>query len=285
MGMRATGYPVHERFIDTLIGRLKSVGVRDVHTEPVPFTKWTVGHWSLEADGAAVPTAVVHPRALGKHAVRWGVWPSRLVDSATTPPPGSLGGKIALFDVPFSGSSIRRWSRSLYGSTDPQHLDRRKRVLTAAVGSRGRPRLHFDSLPAAGAVGCIRHHRPSRRRRPHGSYYPYDGTIRRVPGVFVDAAVGARLHSEASSGASARLTLTATTEHYVSRNVVGTIPGRGNEIVILNSHTDGPNAVEDNGPNTIVAICQYLTRCPARPCRGRSWFPSPPATSTVASVR
>ena len=70
------------------------------------------------------------------------------------------------------------------------------------------------------------------------------------------------IRDRALAGASARVTLTATTEPYVSRNVVGSIPGRRDEMVLLNSHTDGPNAVEDNGPNTIVAMAQYLTRLP-----------------------
>jgi hypothetical protein len=32
--------------------------------------------------------------------------------------------------------------------------------------------------------------------------------------------------------------------------------------MILNSHTDGPNAIEDNGPNAIVAMSRYLARLP-----------------------
>ncbi len=260
MGMRATGYPVHEGFIDTLIGRLKNVDVRDVHTEPVPFTKWTVGHWSLEADGAAVATASYIPYS-GSTPSDGVSGPLAFVDSATTPHPGSLAGKIALFDVPFSAIQYSTMESIAYGIYDPQHLIDPSASYSRPWGAVADLIAFLDTLPAAGAVGCIGIiDLPA--AGAHGSYYPYDGTIRRVPGVFVDAEVGARLHSEASSGTSARLTLTATTEHYISRNVVGTIPGRRNEIVILNSHTDGPNAVEDNGPNTIVAMCQYLTRLP-----------------------
>jgi hypothetical protein len=117
----------------------------------------------------------------------------------------------------------------------------------------------LDSLPATGAIGCIAIiDLPA--TGAHGSYYPYDGNIRQVPGVFVDAAVGSRLKALAASSSPVRLTLTATVESFVSRNVIGFIPGAGDELVILNSHTDGPNAVEDNGPNTIVAISQYLCR-------------------------
>jgi hypothetical protein len=42
-----------------------------------------------------------------------------------------------------------------------------------------------------------------------------------------------------AAGTPVRLTLTATTEPFVSRNVLGLIPGRTDELVILNSHT-GP---------------------------------------------
>ncbi len=260
MGMRATGYPVHERFIDTLIGRLKSVGVRDVHTEPVPFTKWTVGRWSLEVDGAVAATASYIPYS-GSTSSQGVSGPLVFVDSATTPPPGSLAGKVALFEVPFSGVLYSTMESIAYGIYDPQHLIDPSASYSRPWGAVANLITFLDTLPAAGAIGCIGIiDLPA--AGAHGSYYPYDGTIRRVPGVFVDAEVGARLHAEAATGTSARITLTATTEHYVSRNVVGTIPGHSNEIVILNSHTDGPNAVEDNGPNTIVAMCQYLTRLP-----------------------
>ena len=128
---------------------------------------------------------------------------------------------------------------------------------------RGQRPDHACSTPwrRTGAVGCIAIiDLPA--AGAHGSYYPYDGIIRHVPGVFVDASVGSRLKALATSSSTVRLTLSATVEPFVSRNVIGLIPGASDELVILNSHTDGPNAVEDNGPNTIVAISQYLCRLP-----------------------
>ncbi|PLY45839.1 hypothetical protein CSZ94_04415 [Janthinobacterium sp. ROICE36] len=32
--------------------------------------------------------------------------------------------------------------------------------------------------------------------------------------------------------------------------------------MVLHSHTDGPNALADNGPNAIVDMAQYLARLP-----------------------
>jgi hypothetical protein len=59
-----------------------------------------------------------------------------------------------------------------------------------------------------------------------------------------------------------RLTLEATVESVSTPNLVGIIPGQSDELVILQSHHDGTNGVEDNGPEAIVAMCQYLTRLP-----------------------
>lgn len=260
MGMRATGYPTHERFIDILIARLREVGVQGVHSEPVPFSRWTVENWSLEFEHEQVATASYIPYS--GSTPREGIsGPLVYVDSATTAAPGSLAGKIALFAVPSSPVTYGTMESIAYGVYDPQHLLDPSAEYTRPWGGVSDLISFLDTLLAAGAAGCVGIiDLPA--AGAHGSYYPYDGIIRRVPGVFVDSAVGNRLRAGASSGVSARVTLTASAERTVSRNVVGTIGGRGDEVVLLNSHTDGPNAVEDNGPNTIVAMAQYLARLP-----------------------
>src|SRR5262249_47740879 len=98
----------------------------------------------------------------------------------------------------------------------------------------------------------------------HGAYYPYDGVIRPVPGVFVDAATGARLFRAAAAGASARVELRSQTREVKTRNLLGLVPGASDELLLLHCPPDGPNATEDNGPNAIVAISQYLPRLPRR---------------------
>ena len=54
----------------------------------------------------------------------------------------------------------------------------------------------------------------------------------------------------------------ATVRQVQTRNLVGIIPGKSEELMVLISHTDGPNALEDNGPNAIVDMAQYLARLP-----------------------
>ena len=105
------------------------------------------------------------------------------------------------------------------------------------------------------------HHHPITKKEV-SPYYPYDGKIRSVPGVFVDRATGARVKAGAASGARARLALPARVRRVSSRNLIGVIPGASDELMLLHCHTDGTNGVEDNGPNAIVAMSQYLARLP-----------------------
>ena len=96
----------------------------------------------------------------------------------------------------------------------------------------------------------------------HGAYYPYDGKIRAVPGLYVDRDTGGHLKDAAAGGARAQLVLPAEVKRVTSRNLIGVIPGASDELMLLHCHTDGTNGVEDNGPNAIIAISQYLARLP-----------------------
>ena len=113
-----------------------------------------------------------------------------------------------------------------------------------------------------------------------GAYLLYDGVHRDIPAVFVGREAGRRLREALPHGGQVRLTLEAVVEDAVTHNVVGLVPGASDELVVLQSHTDGPNGLEDNGPEAIVAMAAHLARLPHRrtaPRRpGRS---SPPATS------
>jgi hypothetical protein len=98
-----------------------------------------------------------------------------------------------------------------------------------------------------GPAGRARRSRPEtparRRGRPGGSR-------------------GTRRGAQAQAGTTAHLSLPAKIKNVKSRNLIGFIPGRSRELITLHCHTDGSNAIEDNGPGTIVAIAQYLARLP-----------------------
>lgn len=264
IGLRATGSVAHERYIDTLHDRLARAGVGSLHYEPVSHRRWLARSWSLEVGmpGALAPVStaayVVYSGGTGPTGVEG---PLVEVDPSNLPAPGSLRGQIALFALPPTPLTYGELGLLAYKSYDPARL-------LGANEPYARPWLSIstligilEALVAAEAAACVcALDLPA--DAAHGAYYPYDGVIRPVPGVFVDSATGTRLRGAAAAGAHARVVLRSETKTVKTRNLIGLIPGASHELMLLHSHTDGPNAVEDNGPNAIVAMSQYLTRLP-----------------------
>ena len=108
-----------------------------------------------------------------------------LVPAGTTPAPGSLAGKIAVVDVPITVVPLSFFTRAAYpGATyDPHHLENPSALYNRPYLNGMVPLL--DALDTAGAAGVIAVlDFPS--AAADGSYFPYDGIIRKTPGVYVD---------------------------------------------------------------------------------------------------
>lgn len=265
-GLRATGSPAHERYVDVLHDRLQHAGVRHVHFESATLRRWTPSTWGLDvADGSSagkLPVAGYIPYS-GSIPAAGVTAPLTFVPAGTAPDPGSLGGRVALFevgipDITFAVFASLGVPGTLY---DPgRQMDPSAPYLRPFIGDFT---SRLESLQAgrpAAVIGIL----PIEKAEAAGSYFPYDGVIRSTPGVYVAREAGATLKQLADRGASVRVALDAKVEAVKTRNVIGLIQGRTNELVVLHSHTDGTNGIEDNGPDVIVAMAQYLARIPRR---------------------
>jgi hypothetical protein len=262
LGLRATGSTVQEGYIDTLHERLARAGVGQLRFESVPHRRWLAQRWSLHLGNQPVQTASYIPYS---GATNPGGLNGQLVsvDPQALPSPGSLRGKIALFSLPQQPLTFGEFAAVAYKSYDPAGILEPTATYARSWLSISTLIGILDSLVRAEAAACVCVlDLPA--DAAHGAYYPYDGVIRPVPGVFVDAGTGARLFRDAAAGATTRIELRSQTREIHTRNLLGLIPGASDELMLLHSHTDGPNAIEDNGPNAIVAISQYLTRLPRR---------------------
>jgi hypothetical protein len=276
-GLRATDSAAHRQYIDSLAARLEQVGVQQVRTEPVPFTKWTPSSWSLNVvsgpGSGPVPVAAYIPYSGQTPAT--GITgrlvlaatggtsnpqlPSPAVPSLTSP---SLSGQIALFDVIPHPLYNGVWDALDWGApSEPHHRAGYSPTTPYDRMWIAQPTTPLDELSAVGAAGAIGIlDLPAVAAQ--GMYMPYDAKLRNLPALFVDRDTGARLRQVAQAGGSVQLTLEAEVGPTTSPNLMGVIPGRSDELVILECHTDGTNGVEDNGPEAILAICQYLSRLP-----------------------
>jgi hypothetical protein len=109
---------------------------------------------------------------------------------------------------------------------------------------------------------------PSRQLTDH--YEPYEGTPWHVPAVFLGADEGKQLSAAIAAGpASARLSSKVNFTHLDTPTIRARIPGVSAQRIVIDSHTDGTNAVEDNGPIAMVAMAHYLAGLPLS-CRPRT---------------
>jgi hypothetical protein len=123
---------------------------------------------------------------------------------------------------------------------------------------------------AAGAKGLVFvKDRPVRQLAGH--YEPYEGEAWRVPGVFVGSDEGKLLIDAlaAKKHPTARIVNRAVFKKVVTPSLEATIPGQSPQRIVIDSHTDGTNAVEDNGPIAMIAMARYLAALSAE-CRPRT---------------
>jgi PA domain len=260
-GLRATGSAAHEGYVDELARLLRTAGVKDVRFEALPMRRWTATHWTLDIVGSADPVAAAAYVPYSGSTPAHGVTAPLVTLPADKAADGALAGKIVLFDLPKVPLTIGYFMKQALYSYDPQN------TLTAQtpyvrphneIGVIDAFRKRVEAAGAAGAIAIL----DASPADARGAYYPYDAVLHQVPTLFVDRDAGARLKAAANSGANVRLVLSAEIKDVQTRNLIGIIPGASSELTVINSHTDGTNGVEDNGPNAIIAIAQYLARLP-----------------------
>ena len=253
-GLRATGSAEHKDYVDDLVRRLGELGVSDVRTEPQSMRRWTPANWALTVDGAPIPTS------------------SFVSYSGNTGPQGVSGllarhpaaGTIGFVEVPAVGFPMAMFDGLDWDAPDqPVHVVEQdpNTPFERVWLSQDLMRAALARFEQAGAVALVIVVDLPAEHITDG-YLLYDGVHRRIPAVFVSREVAGTLRDAEASGAPARLVLDASIETTQTHNVVGLIPGMSDELIVLQSHTDGTNGLEDNGPEAILAMAGYLAKLP-----------------------
>src|SRR3954453_325140 len=109
------------------------------------------------------------------------------------------------------------------------------------------------------------------RRQLAGHNEPYAGTAWGAPGMFLGADEAKSLTDALAGGkaVSARISERARFDKVTTPSIQATLPGGSPQRLVIDSHTDGTNAVEDNGPVAMVAMLRYFASLPIA-CRPRT---------------
>ena len=170
--------------------------------------------------------------------------------------PGTANGKIVLIDVAPAPVAYAQLGLIAYyrspGSPTTGNYDRPyARDLSTPL---------FDAGVAQAAGVVFLWDAPTDQLK--GYWDPHAGTRYRVPAVFVGSDHASRLKQLAAAGATANVVVRAKWDTAPTRNLLATLPGKTRERIILNSHTDGLDWVQENGSAGVIALARYLARVP-----------------------
>lgn len=119
----------------------------------------------------------------------------------------------------------------------------------------------MQAMKGAGAKGVIFAF-DSSAENTAGQYVPFLAGPSELPALIVNRDTGNQLRALAGT-AEATLTLTASVREQVQTDtLVAILPGASDENMIINTHTDGQNAFEENGAVACLEVARHYASIP-----------------------
>ncbi|KPM51600.1 hypothetical protein ACG83_32555 [Frankia sp. R43] len=294
VGPRHTGSAAHRGHIDDLERQLRGYGLT-VTRHPTRLAQWLAGRWSLQvtdAGGTAwtLPVASYRPCSgeTGPAGVTGPVvdlgpgdeaaYQAAAGDSADAGASagagggggaaGPLTGAVVVVDAPIARLRASVLTDLAYAVHPPTARAEFAQEDYSRVWLGVPPAPDLATARAHGAVAMIEISGQSPALAA-GQYTPHQQEHAGLPALRLDRESGARLRALLARGpARATLVLTAdrreTTVDYLLARLPGAgPPGTRAGTVLVATHTDGQNAVEENGGPALCALAEYFSRFPA----------------------
>ena len=297
-GTRYTGSSGHAAYVDWLAGQLSAVPGLRMRTDRLTFSRWLAREFALTVSDPAsvgrsgpVPLTYYYPYSgqtppggVTGRLVDLGLYP--LASGYTEAFWAPARGGIALIRAVPPEFSLDLAQTATGGYVPGQSSAQAAIDYAAYAAALANPIFQgiFEPVPLldaknAGVRGVVvawtglpddevvNQYNPFTTAYPAASGLPSPGDPG-CPAVWVGDSTGAELAELAAGGqASATLVLTAdVTAGAATETVWGRLKGSGNtgENIILNTHTDGPNATEENGGLGVLALARHLAALPSR---------------------
>jgi hypothetical protein len=283
LGPKFTGNKAHHTFVDFLEKQLTSAGLH-VSRDNVRFPLWEARRSAINVtpnEGAPFEGPVTSAVPYSGQTPASGVT-ADLVYAGWAPAFDlrNVKGKIVFVDAPVRGRNWAQWYPHIWGTNPPDMVfPCAVHPCRAGIGNGQGPGQQvavadIDSFHEAGAVGAIIGWTDvSDANAAH--QYVGGGQLANIPSLWVGRETGARLRRLAlGKGAKVTLTLEADLDQNASTDhLIAPLPGMtDDEIIIVNSHTDGTNATEENGGLAVVALARYFSQIPKNQRRRTMMF-------------
>jgi PA domain len=260
LGPKYTGNQAHTTFVEFLASHLKEFGL-EVAREHYTLPRWEARRWEILVTPASekifnAPVTSYFPYSgqtpaagVTGELVYAGHAPSFNLDG--------LHGKLALVDFSTNArkffETYQSWGIYPTGARFPSEY----KPARGGVND-------LTQFQKAGALGVILAWTDVSEANATDQYTPFSRPPQGIPGLYVGRETGAKLKGLAGSGAKATVVLEADIHSdSPTDTLIATLPGTtSDEVIIINTHTDGPNATEENGGIGILALAKYFAKLP-----------------------
>jgi len=242
-----------ERYI---AARFREAGLQDVTLEPFAIQHWDAKGASLVLHGDAREEVPCFYIATSHFTKEDGISAQTVyVGADESLSDCKIAEKIVVFDHPgqfFSQAALFQYEIGAFSEVDQ--------------GPQPWNRLNFEAIArdceargAAGLIGLL-------SQMPYDTdryYAPYDGYHWPFPGVWVRPSLAGRVRDHAKNGQIATLGVHGRNVTSSSFNILGFLPGKSDEIIMVASHHDSPfrSAVEDaSGMAVVLAMADTFGR-------------------------
>ncbi len=256
-GPRLPGYEEHLEFCDWVEDEFVRAGLALLPTDQIRYRRWRPGAMSLDVAGTRYTPATSYVRAPGTPAE--GVTGPLVLDTGkpdagpdpaegsillvelNVPTPMTAGFFIAMADYwqwrghtafEAAAEEFNRFATSGWPASLQSYLDRGARGVVFIVNAS--------------------------REETGGNWSPHQARVLQLPAVVVDRDMGAELKQKAAGQPDTTLRLEADWKDTHVPQITGILPGESDEVIVINSHTDGQNAFEENGAVALVHLARHF---------------------------
>ncbi|HFT6994682.1 TPA: M28 family peptidase [Stenotrophomonas maltophilia] len=269
-GPRRTGSQANMLTADYIAGKFRDAGLKDVQIETGDTSQWTATRWGLAVAGTSIPAFYMrhsfHPGHTGSFQTPAGGLQAPIVYVGNRKDLSNIDvrGKIVVADVELGEINLTQMMGAAKFVHDPARTLTQKSK-TDPFTPNNFP-FNFASAMKGGAVGFIgilsNYIDSNRFYNEDLAYFVDDDLHLSLPGLWVSRKDGERLKTLAAQpgGAKANLVLEGKVEPVKYRTVVGYLPGRSAETLMVQSHHDSgfAGAVEDaSGTAEVLALAKY----------------------------
>ncbi|MGH6613684.1 hypothetical protein [Sphingomonas sp.] len=267
-GPRLPGNANHLKFVEWMAQEFQAAGLLLGPCESYAYRRWEPRKWGVEVvDGGrrhAISNVAYFVRSDPTAAEGVSgplVYGGRLGPKGPENLPDIPAGAILVFDAELPRMALRHIVQPHFihvrGETDSAVLDTPYHRLWTM------PSFQLDALAARGVAGVaiimdVSSAMIAGNFSPHAS--PYKP---KVPALFVGQDAGAELRMAAQAGKAGHLTLDAAWVDGMVPQLTAILPGESDEVMIVDSHTDGQNFIEENGSITLLQLARHFAGLPA----------------------